>query len=281
MLAPALLFAPASSPRLVAGLGRITSATLVLDLEDTVAPEDRDAARERCAAFIAEHPGTWVRLSGPAPVDWEPDLDKIVRPGLDGVVLPKVDASTNLASLDAGLARREQAVRLPTGAVSLLPLIESARGLLDIEQGTHAGVHRIVALGLGTADLGLDLRVVQTSGTLDQARMRLAIAARARGLPKVYDGPFLRFRDIDGLAQDCARSRAWGLTGRVVVHPGQVPVVSAAYDAVDDAELAARIVAAFEAAGPGTAIDVDGVFVDEPVYRSALHVLSRTDQEKR
>jgi citrate lyase subunit beta/citryl-CoA lyase len=276
-----LLFAPGNHVRKLEKVGTFGSDAIVLDLEDAVADAEKEAARSLVrdalptfdAATIA-----MVRVNGLATGRLEDDLAAVVCADLDCVLVPKIEDAATLPSVDELLAALERERGLPPGQVRLLGLIETARGLVGCEEITLAAPARVLTVAFGLADFSVDIGVDLTpeGRELLYARSRVVVAARAAGLHPPLDGPFLDLSG-EGIEDDCRRSRGLGFQGRVVIYPPHVEAVQRAYSELADEEAAhcRRVVEAFEAAeAAGTAsIQVDGRFVDYPVYHRARHKL--------
>ncbi len=182
--------------------------------------------------------------------------------------------------IDAALARFEVREGIAVGTIRVLPQIETARGVLKVDEIALQAPKRVHTLIFGmadfTADLGIDLTPDGTE--ILYARSRVVVAARAAGLARPIDGPYLlTLHDHAGLVEDCRRARQLGFQGKVVIYPPHVAPVNQAFSALSDEELKRlqEIVTAFEAAeAAGSAsIQVNGVFVDYPIYKRALHKL--------
>lgn len=277
--ARALLFAPANEARKVRRLPTFGADAVVLDLEDAVADSEAAAARAAAAAALAApglRDGAAVRCvrinswsSGLGPVD----LRGLPVGLLDAVVVPKVETAAELAEIDRELARAERLEGLEPGAVGLVCLVETARGIAGLPRICADLSARVARLVFGSGDFTAELGVTwrPMSPATVTARGLVVLHSRAAGLPPPFDGPYLDIHDLDGLRRDCDDSLAHGLTGRVCVYPAQVAVAQAVY--ADDADLdrARRLVDAFEVAlGAGSAsIQFEGVFVDYPIYEQA------------
>jgi citrate lyase subunit beta/citryl-CoA lyase len=194
-------------------------------------------------------------------------------------MVPKVERPEVLPDVDALLQRLEQERGIDPGTIRLLALAETAKGIVRCEEIAAHAPERLQTLifGLGdfTVDLGIDITPDATE--LLYARSRVAVAARAAGLPQPIDGPYLDLQNIDGLVADSLRSRQLGFQGRIVIYPPHVEPAQRAYSELSDEEVeqAQRVVAAFEGAeAEGSAsIQVDGRFVDYPIYRRAVNKL--------
>jgi citrate lyase subunit beta/citryl-CoA lyase len=277
-----LLFAPGNHPRRLEKVGSFGSDAIVLDLEDAVADAEKAQARDLVRDALptyGEPTVVVVRVNGEATGRMEDDLRAVVRPGLDCVMVPKVERVETLARVDAALGELEGQRGLQPGSVRLLPIVESARALVGCEEIAASAPARVLALVFGLADFSVDIGVDVTSGgdELLYARSRVVVASRAAGLPQPLDGPFLDLQDADGLAADCARSRRLGFQGRVVIYPGHVETVQRVFSELpeEEAERCRRVVEAFEEAERAglASIQVDGRFVDYPLYHRARHKL--------
>ena len=277
-----LLFAPGNHPRKLEKVGTFGSDAIVLDLEDAVADAEKAAARDTVRAALETYlPPTavFVRVNGPDTGRLEDDVAAVVCEHLDGLMVPKVERPETLPELDLLLARLERERGLPEGHVGLLALIETARGLVRCEEIALAAPPRLVTLVFGLGDFSVDIGVDLTPDATEllYGRSRVVVAARAIGRRPALDGPYLDLQNIEGLAADTRRSRQLGFQGRVVVYPPQVEHVQRIYAELspEEAERAQRVVDAFEdaeAAGSAS-IQVDGRFVDYPIYERAKEKL--------
>jgi citrate lyase subunit beta/citryl-CoA lyase len=273
-----VLFAPGNEPSKLAKVASFGADVVVLDLEDAVAIAEKDAARglvrEALAALPAETSAI-VRVNGPETGRLRDDIAAVVCPELACVMVPKVERPSTLVEVDRMLEDFERVGGLEPGSIGILPLVETAAGIVRCEEIAAAATDRLITLvfGLGdfTADVDIDVGPDWTE--LLYARSRVVVAARAAGLAPPIDGPYLALRDFDGLEADSRRSRRLGFQGRVVVYPPQVDPVRRAYSEVTSEEhsRARRVVEAFELAeaGGSASIQVDGGFVDYPIYRRA------------
>lgn len=277
-----LLFTPGSDPRKLAKVGSFGADAIVLDLEDAVAEEEKSMARALVRGAVPSY-GTGqavlVRVNGQQTGRMADDLRSTVRPGLDGVVVPKVEDAETLHNADRVLAEQEEAAGMDTGSIRVLALIETAKGVAACEDLCSRAPSRLHTTIFGLGDFSTDIGVDLTTGGLEllYARSRIVVAARAAGLARPIDGPYFDIADAEGLTADCVRSRQLGFQGRVTVYPPQVEPTHHAYSSLPEAEVekARMIVDAFEAAeSEGVAsIRVEGQFVDYPVYHRAVEKL--------
>jgi citrate lyase subunit beta/citryl-CoA lyase len=203
------------------------------------------------------------------------DVDAIVCADVDCIMVPKVEDTAALAEVDTMIAAAEQAQGVPVGSIRVIGLVETARGLIVVEQICAAAPDRVVTIGFGAGDFTVDLGIDLTSDGREvmYARSRIVVAARAAGLRAPIDGPFLDLQNVEALTADTQLSRQLGFDGRVVVYPPQVEHVHRAYSDLppDEVELVTSIVEEFEAAEAGglASIQVAGRFVDYPIYHRA------------
>jgi citrate lyase subunit beta / citryl-CoA lyase len=270
------LYVPGHRPERVAKALVSGADAVVIDLEDAVPADQKDAARDQTVTLLderADHGAlqVWVRINPPGTEIGRRDVAALTGRRLDGLRIPRADDPDEV---------REVAER--TGAPLQL-LLESARGLSRARELAEA--HELVAgIGLGEADLAADLLVDRDEG-LTWARGAVVVAARAAGLPSPVQSVWTDVGDTDGLRASSERGRATGFFGRSVVHPRQIDVVHDVYTpSADEIAAAEGIVAtAAEAAARGevAALDADGRFVDPAVVARARTVLDRAGPAAR
>ncbi len=281
-----LLFVPGSDENKLGKVARFGADVIVIDLEDAVADSEKVGARATTRDAIAPLVGAGVvvvRVNGRDTGMLADDVAAVVVPGLDAVMVPKVEDAGTLAETDAALAGAERAAGIEEGSVRLLVLVETPLGLTRCEEILAAAPARTHTAIFGAGDFSVALGVELTPDATEilYARSRLVAATRAAGLAAPVDGPWLRLQDDEGLGADSLRSRQLGFQGRVTVYPPQVPTVMRSYSAMDeeDAERARAVVGAFEEAEDRglASLRVDGRFVDYPIYRLAKERLLRYD----
>ncbi len=256
----ALLFVPGHrADRFDKALAAGASA-VIIDLEDAVAPADKDAARATLAGWLQPKHQVIVRINSADTPWFADDLALCRQPGVAGVMVPKAERTDTLGQVrDAG-------------ARALLPLVESAAGMANLDALARApGVWR---LAFGSIDLQVDLGLKDaTEDELLPFRLQLVLASRLAGIGAPVDGVSTAIDDAERLARDVARARRLGFGGKLCIHPKQVALVQAGM-APSAAELAwaQRVVDASTAAG-GAAVAVDGKMVDRPVLLRAEAIL--------
>ena len=255
------LTVPGSSLRMLAKAAGLEADEIVVDLEDGVAAEDKEAARANLASVAAR--GTLaVRINGVRTRWWRDDLAAACAAGADIVVVPKVELVEDVAAV---------AAELPNG-VGLEVQIETARGLVEVERIAAHGAP-LEALVFGPGDFAASIGVpVLTIGAAPSAYAlaRIVVAARAHGLQPI-DGPYAAIGEDAALQESAEQARALGCDGKWVIHPSQIELVNAVFTpSAEELERAARILAAVDGAS-----SVDGEMVDAATKRLAEGVISR------
>lgn len=304
----ARLYLPGDQPHFAVDVGLFGADLLVFDLEDAVAKERKFESRILVRRTLEESPllgpcEVAVRvnpLSGP----WgREDLAELVRARPQAFVVPKCESAEDLRALDEELTRLELEAGLESGFVKLMPLIETAKGVLSAAQIACAS-SRNVGLCFGGEDFTRNIgasrrprgtampRVAAAGGPAAAvalpdptllARQTIVLAARAAGIEPL-DSVYADVEDEEGLVRSCQEGRALGFAGKGLLHPSQIASALAAFrPSAEEAAEAERIVEAFEAAaaeGKG-AISVEGSMVDLPVAERARAVLAAFGQEGR
>jgi citrate lyase subunit beta / citryl-CoA lyase len=280
-----LLFTPGNHDRRMQKTLEVDTDAVILDLEDAVADAEKPAARETVRAYLARPRGrrrAYVRVNG-LRTPWSfADFDGIVVSGLDGVVLPKAESATDLAIADYLLSAHEAARGLPTGAIEVLPIIETAKGVEAMREIARA-TPRVRRMCFGSGDFTNDTGTPwsRDNPLLLQARAQLAITSRAAGIEPPLDTVWAKLDDEVGLIAEADEARRMGYQGKMAIHPKQLPVLHRVFSpSSEEIERARTICAAFEAAEArgSAAIVVDGVFVDYPVVYKARRVLEAAEQ---
>lgn len=283
-----MLFVPADQPeRIVKALASVAD-TVAVDLEDGVAPGRKDFARSTAVRVLSQvrRPGLLLRVNGDGTSWQEEDLAAAVEllPALTGVVVPKAESADRMRALDELLLAAEKDAGLPVGGLKLVPVCESARGVLAAAEIASA-TPRVGALVFGPLDLGAQLAVQPTIEGREFffARSQLVLACGAAGLPGPVDGPHADLFDDEGLRRSTIASRELGFGGRVVLHPRQLAVVRPLFVPTEDEIIWARgIIAAAEQAanaGLGAVRTADGGFIDRPVVLRAERIIEQNAQE--
>jgi citrate lyase subunit beta/citryl-CoA lyase len=264
-----LLFVPADRPDRHARALAAGADAVIFDLEDSVAPDSKDAARELAAARTElTGPGlALIRINSPRTEAGGKDLAAAADFHADGLVVPKADPDSVRLAAAAGLP--------------LIALVETAAGVFAAAR--TAADPAVALLMMGQVDLGADLGVAESrdGDELLVARGLLVLAAAAAGKPGPLDGPCLATKDERAVAKEIARAKRLGFVGKACIHPAQVEAVTAAFSATpEEVDWAKRVVAIADAAGGGVAV-LDGSMIDAPVVRSAQRILANVGSGAR
>ena len=278
-----LLYVPGSSQKALQKAATLTEVDSILfDLEDSVAPESKGAARHQTADAIrssAPREGgkeIAVRVNPPASPFYVDDLLAMVPLRPETLILPKASAR-DVICMDGLLSSLELRHGLPVGGIGLIPLVETAEGVMDIV-GIIRASGRVSGVALGGEDLTSDLEIKRTDAgeELRWSRNCLAMACRAASVDCI-DTPYGNFKDTAGFEVDTAYAKSIGMTGRSLIHPSQIEAANKLFSpTMEEAEYAARVVAAYEEALNNRlgAIALDGKMIDVPIYERAKKLLA-------
>lgn len=274
------LFAPGNHPRKVAKVFEAGADAVILDLEDAVAESEKPAARAAVVAALRRPRPCrgYIRINALDTSYALGDIEAVVAPGVDGIVVPKIETPEGLATAEWLITAFERRAGLPLGGIDLLPIIETGLGVSNV-RAIAASATRTRWLSFGAGDYTRDMAMEWTAAEdeLAHARAEVVLASRAAGLRPPMDTVWVRLDDLAGLSSSATRVRAMGFQGKLCIHPAQIGPVHGAFtpDAAAIAN-AGRIVAAFEAAeAAGSAsIQVDGQFVDYPIVEAARRTLA-------
>lgn len=234
---------------------------LIVDLEDAVAPQKKADARIEVADWIA-HDATladavWLRINADTP---EQDLEAITAP-IAGVIVPGAEVDS-VARVDELLTAREDRLGVAPGTITVMPLIETARGLLSAVD--LASAPRVVRLAIGRADLASELGLdVEPEGPeFRTILLQLVIASSAAGIAAPVAPISTDFRDLDALRSSTEQLRRLGFRGRTAIHPAQLAIINEVFSpTANEVQRAQLQVAAFEDAelrGSGVIVGEDG-----------------------
>lgn len=253
---------------------------VIADLEDSVIPERKDAAREAVSTMTAGPLADplhrlWVRLDG---AHLERDIDAVVGPALAGVVVPGADVE-RLARVDRALASAEEEHGVPTGSTPVIGLIETAAAVLSL--AAVATAPRLLRLGIGEADLAgeLGLQPDELRTELWPIRSAVVVASAAAGLAAPIGPVETRLGDETRLVDSTRRQLRQGFRARTAIHPGQLEVINEVFTpSGEEVDRAAAVVVAFEAAvasGTGAVRGPRGELLDPATVRWARDVMDR------
>lgn len=284
------MFVPGNRQRMIEKSLGTAVDSIMMDIEDGVAPAEKDAARQQIAACLDQvatrlktepqlrTPARYVRINAVGHERSRDDLAAVVRMGLEGLVVPKVETAEQIQSVAQLLDRREPEVGLEKGSVQLLCALESPKGLFNAYPIATASP-RVIGLLFGAEDfsreIGLPLRREGEARDLIYARSSLVTAAAYAHVQSV-DGVWPDLQDTEGLKAFALQARQLGFSGMSLIHPSQADTVNAAFSpTADDIDYARRVLKAFDEArarGEG-AVAFGGQLLDLPIVDRARRAL--------
>ena len=284
-----LLFVPGDSERKL-DKGFLSEADVVIvDLEDSVASQNKNLAREIASRFIAARraetrASIYIRVNDLSTGLTDDDLAALVPAKPDGIMLPKSNGGADVQQLSTKLRLHEAESGLPDGGIKILPIItETAAGVLAASSYAGAST-RLSGLTWGAEDLSASIGARSARDEhgryTDVFRLArtLTILAASSAEVAAIDTVFPNFRDMDAFAAECLEAERDGFTGKMAIHPAQVPVINAAFTPSAEAiSHSAAIVAAFEAAGNPGVVGIDGKMLDRPHLLLAKRLLARAE----
>lgn len=283
------LFAPANHPRRREKAFTIGADAVILDLEDACAISEKAASRVEVARAMQQPRNClgYVRVNPLSTVFAYGDFVETIQRGLDGVILPKVDAPGDLLTADWLMTQLERDRGLAPGSVDLIPIIETAKGMAGLAEILRA-TPRVKRAAFGAGDFTLDMGITwsRDEGELLPYRSQMVLQSRAAGIEPPIDTVWTDLKDPEGFAVSASKVRELGFQGKMCIYPDQVDVVNRAFTPTEaQVARAQRIMDAFaEAEAKGSsAIQLDGQFIDYPIMYGARRVLamSRKLADKR
>lgn len=284
------LFVPGDSEKKLGKAVATGADVLILDLEDSVAQENKAAARAMAGKWLAAHrtsvtagqrQGRWVRINALDTGEWREDLRAVMAGGPDGIMLPKSAGPESVQHLSAEIYELESRSGLAPNAVKIMPLVsETPTAAMTIPDYAGVMMPRLAGLTWGAEDLSAAIGATRKrdadgrwTDTFRYARTQTLLAAHSRGVMAI-DTLHADFSDTAGLKRAAEEARADGFAGMLAIHPAQVEIINRAFTPSDAEQAEARaIVAAFrDNPGVGT-LQLGGKMIDMPHYKLALRVL--------
>lgn len=279
-----MLFLPGNTPNILQNGDALGADAVIFDLEDAVAPDQKDAAR-----ILVRNTMTYldfskveiiVRINSVDTDFWKKDLDTIVplKPSL--IMPPKCSCAQDVLTVDAYLSVLEEKLGFAPNTIRLIPLIETALGVENAYQIASC-TKRVAAIFLGGEDLTADLQCKRTkeSQEIEYARSRMVCAARAAGVD-VYDTPFTDVNDDEGIRIDAEKAKSLGFTGKSSISPRHVQVINEVFSPSQrDIEYAYEVMEAIRRGkeeGRG-AVALRGKMIDAPVVNRAKRVIETAE----
>jgi citrate lyase subunit beta/citryl-CoA lyase len=289
-----LLFVPGDSERKLEKALSSGADVLLVDLEDSVALDAKQAARDITARFlaaqreVASRPRLYVRVNALDTGKTDADLAAVMAAMPEGIMLPKSASGADVQHLAAKLAVQEAENDIPDGQTRILAVAtETAASLFNL--GTYQGASpRLEGLTWGAEDLSADIGALASrmpDGAFSEpfrlARNLCLFGAVAAGAAPI-DTVFTSFRDMDGLRAESLQALHDGFTAKMAIHPAQVPVINEVFTPSEDEVAKARaVIGAFAAAGNPGVVGLDGEMLDRPHLRRAEKVIARAEAASR
>jgi citrate lyase subunit beta / citryl-CoA lyase len=263
-----LLFMPGSNARALEKARNLPADVIILDLEDSVAPDAKGLARDQIAQAIAAkgfgRREVWVRTNSLDTPWWADDSAMAGKAGPDGILVPKVSSVEDLKAIGDRLS----AINADP-SIKVWAMIETARAVLDADRlagASHDPKTRLAGFVFGPNDIARETRIRMMPGRAAMLPMitHCILATRAHGL-EIFDGPYSDFSNVDGFGQECTQARDLGFDGKTLIHPGQIEACNAILTPPEEEIAQARkIIAAFEQPENASrgAIRLDGQMVE-------------------
>ena len=279
-----MLFLPGNTPNIIQNGGILGADAVILDLEDAVAPAEKDSARILVRSVIRgmgfDPCEVIVRINAIDTPFWKKDLDAVipVRPSL--IMPPKTACAQDVLTVDAYITQLEEKLGMEKGSVGLIPLIETALGIENAFQIASA-CPRVKAIFLGGEDLTADLHCKRTKEghEISYARSRMVCAARAAGV-EVYDTPFTDVHDDEGIYADAQTAKSLGFTGKSAISPRHVKAINEVFSpSIQEIEYAYEVMEAIRIGkeqGKG-AVSLRGKMIDAPIVARARQTIEAAE----
>ena len=287
-----LLFVPADGGKKLDKAMASGADAVIVDLEDSIAPERKAAARALAADFLKQavaqpsRPRLIVRINGLQTGLADADLDAVVPARPDVIMLPKAEGGGAVVHADAKLAAREAIAGLADGHVKIVAIATETAAALFLA-GTYRGASaRLAGLTWGAEDLSVELGAEANRDAdgrfLDPYRLArvLCLAGASSAEVPAIDTVFVDFRNDAGLRRECEEARRDGFLGKMAIHPAQVAVINEVFTPRPEAIARAQAIVDAFAATPGAgAVGIGGVMYDRPHLTRAMALLARAGRE--
>ena len=280
-----MLFLPGNTPNIIQNAEILGADAVILDLEDAVAPTEKDSARILVRNAI-KYMGfgkceVIVRINATDTAFWQKDLDAVipVRPSL--IMPPKTATADDVRRVDETITALEEKLGMEAGSVGLIPLIETALGVENAFLIASASP-RVKAIFLGGEDLTADLHCKRTKEghEISYARSRMVMAARAAGV-EVYDTPFTDVNDDEGIYTDAQLAKSLGFTGKSAISPRHVKAINEVFSpTMKDIDYAYEVMEAIRVGkeqGKG-AVALRGKMIDAPIVARAMQTIEMAEE---
>jgi len=278
------LFCPGNDERKILKAFDLKVDVIILDLEDAIAATKKAEARQMIKEIISKlnsPKNIFIRVNSLDNHESFLDIYEMIIDGVKGIILPKTEDNVQVRIVDWMIGCLEKQRSLVEKSIEIVPLIETASGIQNIFNIATA-THRVRRLSFGAMDYTLNVGI-EYSGSgheLFFARNQIVIASRVARLEKPIDTVFPNIKDIEGLNRDISEAKLLGFGGKMIIHPRQIELVNSGfYPTEKEIKWAKKIVEAFKEAGKKDikVIQVEGFFVDSPVFERAKNILDTID----
>jgi citrate lyase subunit beta / citryl-CoA lyase len=240
---------------------------VIIDLEDAVAPTQKDSARKAAAEWMTPERPVWVRINARNTAWYENDVELAAHPGLRGFMIPKAEHLPR-GLINACLEHKK----------SLILLVETAVGFKNLSGLAETAT--VERLAFGSIDFQVDLGIGGDDDALAYFRSQLVLASRLAQIQPPLDGVTTDVNDIEVLRQDTLRAKRFGFGGKLCIHPRQLLEVNRAFSPTDEELRWARMVVAAGAQSDGAVVTVGGKMVDKPVLTKALRIIEAAETSR-
>ena len=279
-----VIFVPGNRANMLERARTFNADILMVDLEDSVPPGEKTAARDLAKEWVPtlrrEGQRVMVRVNSLDTGLTRPELESVVSPDLYGISLGKVESTWNIRDVDRMLRAIESQAGVELGSTKIVAWTETASALVDARD-IGAASSRVIALAFGAEDFTNDMGIERsdTGEEVQVPRSLVPVAARAANVASL-DSPFVRFQDPDALRADAKRARQMGYTGKFAIHPSQIDIINEVFSpSPEEIAYARQVTEAWEQAeaeGRGS-LAMDGRMVDVPVVKRAQNLLAFAD----
>jgi citrate lyase subunit beta/citryl-CoA lyase len=282
-----LIFIPGNNQRFLEKSRTINSDIICYDLEDSVPQEEKEIARESVRSAIQEvnkiddankERILAVRINSPTSDQIITDLKKVITPGIDAIVIPKVDDDKQIAEISRIIEKEENAKNIQSGIIKIIPSIESALGVVNAFNIAKSD-QRITTLVFGIFDFLHDMKIdnqdMETITGFMYARAKVPVDARAAGIDSI-DSIWQDIHDHGGLIKDLNLGKKLGYNGKCIIHPSQIEHVHNAFrPSNQDIDWAKKVVQALDSGKNNStgAVKLEGKMIDAVHYKQAKRIL--------
>lgn len=284
------LFVPGNRPDRVDKAVKSEADVVIIDLEDSVPLSDKSSTRSLVRKKIHEHRAKriMVRVNALGTDFVYDDLNEVITENVWGLMVPKVDEAARVREIHRMVFDMERKKKLLPGSILLFPLVENARAVENIYEIVTQNIdpRRVVTAAFGAADYALDMGITltNTGEELEYPRARIAVACRAAGVGPPLDTPFMTdLKDLAALERDAMRAKRLGFGGKLCIHPLQIEIVNRVFSPTEEEIANARkVMDAFRKAEKEgrAAVQIDGRFVDYPVFENSKRILDIAEHMK-